>query len=169
MMVSSFHHFIILAYQMVRRYTKYAAGSGIPQLLLPLNSQIRDIHLVNHLLQFKDSLNQDFIQYFFVLGGGAMEEKALPFRFLHPSSKRSMTDCRNGIHVFPEEYARHRCRCGVGCRIQYTIGRCCICHWGNWTQIHFNYFRSALLAGVIIAGLRLYKSLTYLYSLDAQA
>ncbi len=157
--------FIILAYQMVRRYAKYAAGSGIPQVTAAIKlSNPKDIHLVNHLLSLKIVLIKILSSIFFVLGGGAIGREG-PTIQISASIFKAIND------RLPEWYPRVSRKnmlvtgaaAGLAAAFNTPLGGV-VFAIEELTQIHFNYFRSALLAGVIIAGFTTLQILgPYLY------
>lgn len=155
----------IIAWRLVTRYAPYSRGSGIPQVSAAIElSNPKTNHKVNKLLGFKVILIKIFSSLILIFGGGAIGREG-------PTIQISASIFKKINDFLPEWYPRISKRnmiitgaaAGLASAFNTPLGGI-VFAIEELTKTHFNFFKSALITGVIIAGLTALNFLgPYLY------
>lgn len=157
--------FFLLAWWLVQRYAPFAKGSGIPQVSAAIElANPRDKHLVNQLLSIRVACVKILSSLIMVLGGGVIGREG-------PTIQISASVFKKINDLLPEWYPKISrqnmivtgAAAGLASAFNTPLGGI-VFTIEELTKTHFNYFKSALLTGVIIAGLTALNLLgPYLY------
>lgn len=144
----------LLALWMITRFAKYAGGSGIPQVsaAIELSNPIHN-HKVNKLLNLKVIVVKLISSLLFVFSGGVIGREG-------PTIQISAAIYKKINDYLPKWYPKISKRnmivtggaAGLASAFNTPLGGI-VFAIEELTKIHFSYFKSALLTGVIIAGL----------------
>lgn len=142
-----------LAFWMIIRFAEYARGSGIPQVIasIELSNPIHN-YKVNKLLNLKVLVIKILSSLVMVFGGGAIGREG-------PTIQVSATIYKKINDFLPEWYPKISKRnmivtgaaAGLASAFNTPLGGI-VFAIEELTKTHFNFFKSALLTGVIIAG-----------------
>ena len=155
----------VLAWWIVQRYAPYARGSGIPQVTaaIELSNPINS-YRVNVLLSLKVIFIKILSSLIMVFGGGVIGREG-------PTIQISATIFKKINDFLPAWYPKISKRnmivtgaaAGLAAAFNTPLGGI-VFAIEELTKIHFSFFKSALLTGVIIAGLTALNFLgPYLY------
>ena len=143
-----------LALWVITRFATYARGSGIPQVsaAIELSNPIHN-HKVNKLLNLKVIVVKVISSLVFVFGGGVIGREG-------PTIQISAAIYKKINDYLPKWYPKISKRnmivtgaaAGLASAFNTPLGGI-VFAIEELTKIHFSYFKSALLTGVIIAGL----------------
>ncbi|MBL7712209.1 MAG: chloride channel protein [Chitinophagaceae bacterium] len=155
----------LLAWWLVQRYAPFAKGSGIPQVSAAIElANPRDKHLVNRLLSIRVACVKVLSSLVMVLGGGLIGREG-------PTIQISASIFKKINDLLPEWYPKISrqnmiitgAAAGLASAFNTPLGGI-VFAIEELTKTHFSYFKSALLTGVIIAGLTALNLLgPYLY------
>lgn len=155
----------LLAYWMVDKYAKYAKGSGIPQVTAAIQlSTPRNYEKADRLLNLRILFIKFFSSLTMALGGGAIGREG-------PTIQIAATVFRKINNLLPAWYPKISkqnmlvtgAAAGLAAAFNTPLGGI-VFAIEELTSRHFNFFKSALLTGVIIAGLTALNLLgPYLY------
>ncbi len=160
-----FHHaswlFFILtplcfwvAWRLVVKYAPFARGSGIPQVMASIElANPKHNHKVNHFLSIKLVIIKVVSSLIMVLGGGAIGREG-------PTIQISAAIFKKINDLLPEWYPKISRRnmiitgaaAGLASAFNTPLGGI-VFAIEELTKTHLNFFKSALLTGVIISGL----------------
>ncbi|MCD8528721.1 MAG: chloride channel protein [Chitinophagales bacterium] len=160
----------VLAWWVVKQWAPYARGSGIPQVTaaIELNNK-KEKEKVNHLLSLRISLVKILSSLLLIFGGGVIGREG-------PTIQVSASIFRKINDVLPKWYPKISrsymiitgAAAGLAAAFNTPLGGI-VFAIEELTKTHFNYFKSALLTGVIIAGITALGILgPYLYIGDPQ-
>jgi len=144
----------VMAWWMVYRYAPYAKGSGIPQVTAAIElANPKHAYKVNDLLSLRILFVKICSSLVLVLGGGAIGREG-PTIQLSASIFKKLND------LLPAWYPKLSKRnmivtgaaAGLASAFNTPLGGI-VFAIEELTKTHFSYFKSALLTGVIIAGL----------------
>ncbi len=154
-----------LAWWLVVRYAPFARGSGIPQVTAAIElTNPKTKHLVNHLLSLKLVVIKVFSSLIMVVGGGAIGREG-------PTIQISAAIFKKINDLLPAWYPKISKRnmiitgaaAGLASAFNTPLGGI-VFAIEELTKTHLNFFKSALLTGVIISGLTALNLLgPYLY------
>ncbi len=155
----------VLAWWIVQRYAPYARGSGIPQVTaaIELSNPINS-YKVNVLLSLRVIFIKVLSSLIMVFGGGVIGREG-------PTIQISATIFKKINDILPAWYPKISKRnmivtgaaAGLAAAFNTPLGGI-VFAIEELTKIHFSFFKSALLTGVIIAGLTALNFLgPYLY------
>ncbi len=155
----------VLAWWLVARFAPYARGSGIPQVTAAIElSNPKHAYMVNALLNLKIILLKVVSSLVMVFGGGIIGREG-PTIQICASIFKKIND------LLPDWYPKISRRnmivtggaAGLAAAFNTPLGGI-VFAIEELTKTHFSFFKSALLSGVIIAGLTaLYFLGPYLY------
>lgn len=155
----------VLSWLIVSKYAPYARGSGIPQVSASIElSNPRKYHLVNRFLSLKILFIKIASSLIMVLGGGAVGREG-PTIQIAGSIFKKIND------ILPDWYPKISKKnmlitgaaSGLAAAFNTPLGGI-VFTIEELTKTHFSYFKSALITGVIIAGLTALNILgPYLY------
>ncbi len=155
----------VLSYWIVQKYAPYAKGSGIPQVTAAIElTNPKQNYIVNKLLSLKIIFIKVCSSLVMVMGGGAIGREG-PIIQISASIFKKINDC------LPEWYPKISKRnmivtgaaAGLASAFNTPLGGI-VFAIEELTKTHFSFFKSALLTGVIIAGLTALNLLgPYLY------
>lgn len=155
----------VISWWLVHKYAPYARGSGIPQVSASIElANPKKYHLVNKLLGFRILLIKIFSSLVMVFGGGVVGREG-PTIQIAGSIFKKIND------LLPEWYPKISKKnmlitgaaSGLAAAFNTPLGGI-VFAIEELTKTHFSFFKSALLTGVIIAGLTALNILgPYLY------
>ncbi|MFZ1786435.1 MAG: chloride channel protein [Ferruginibacter sp.] len=155
----------LLALWVVTKFAKYAGGSGIPQVTAAIElTNPKHNYKVNPLLSFKVLIVKVISSLLVVFGGGVVGREG-------PTIQISATIYKKINDYLPNWYPKISKRnmivtgaaAGLASAFNTPLGGI-VFAIEELTKIHFSFFKSALLTGVIIAGLTALNFLgPYLY------
>lgn len=155
----------VLAWKLVDRYSNYAKGSGIPQVVTAIElATPKNKHKIRELLSLKVIWVKISSSLLMVFGGGVIGREG-PMIQISASVFKKIND------ILPEWYPKISKKnmlitgaaAGLASAFNTPLGGI-VFAIEELTKTHLNYFKSALLTGVIIAGLTaLYFLGPYLY------
>lgn len=155
----------LLAWWLVQKYAPFAKGSGIPQVSAAIElSNPKHNYKVNKLLSIRVAFIKMASSLIMVLGGGVIGREG-------PTIQISATIFKKINDFLPEWYPKISkqnmivtgAAAGLASAFNTPLGGI-VFAIEELTKTHFNYFKSALLTGVIIAGLTALNLLgPYLY------
>jgi len=155
----------IAAWWLVKKYAPYARGSGIPQVSAAIElTNPKQNYKVGPLLNFKVIFTKIFSSIILVFGGGAIGREG-------PTIQISAAIFKKINDLLPTWYSKVSKRnmivtgaaAGLAAAFNTPLGGI-VFAIEELTKTHFSFFKSALLTGVIIAGLTaLYFLGPYLY------
>lgn len=155
----------VLAWWMVVKFSPYARGSGIPQVTAAIElSNPANNHKVNKLLSLKIIFIKVFSSLVMIFGGGVIGREG-PTIQISASIFKTINDFLP--EWFPKVSKRNMivtgAAAGLASAFNTPLGGI-VFAIEELTKTHFNFFKSALLTGVIIAGLTALNFLgPYLY------
>ena len=155
----------VLAWWLVIKYSPYARGSGIPQVVAAIElSNPSHNYKVNKLLSFKVIFIKILSSLVMIFGGGVIGREG-------PTIQISASIFKKINDLLPAWYPKISKRnmivtgaaAGLASAFNTPLGGI-VFAIEELTKTHFNFFKSALLTGVIIAGLTALNLLgPYLY------
>ncbi len=155
----------LLALWVVTKFAEYARGSGIPQVSAAIElTSPKHHHKVSRLLNFKVLIVKVISSLVMVFGGGVVGREG-------PTIQISATIYKKINDLLPKWYPKISKRnmivtgaaAGLASAFNTPLGGI-VFAIEELTKIHFSFFKSALLTGVIIAGLTALNFLgPYLY------
>lgn len=155
----------VLSWWIVSRYAPYARGSGIPQVSAAIElTNPRHIYKVNVLLSLRIVFLKILSSLIMIFGGGVIGREG-------PTIQISASIFKKINDLLPEWYPKISKRnmivtgaaAGLAAAFNTPLGGI-VFAIEELTKTHFSYFKSALLTGVIIAGLTALNFLgPYLY------
>lgn len=155
----------LMAWWLVQKYAPFARGSGIPQVSAAIElSNPRQHHRVNHLLSLRVAVVKICSSLIMVLGGGVIGREG-------PTIQISASIFKKINDLLPDWYPKISrqnmivtgAAAGLASAFNTPLGGI-VFAIEELTKTHFSYFKSALLTGVIIAGLTALNLLgPYLY------
>jgi H+/Cl- antiporter ClcA len=144
----------MLSWWLVKRFAPYARGSGIPQVSAAIElSNPRHSRMINPLLSIRVILVKVFSSLILVFGGGAIGREG-------PTIQISASIFKKINEMLPAWYPRISkqnmivtgAAAGLASAFNTPLGGI-VFAIEELTKTHFSFFKSALLTGVIIAGL----------------
>lgn len=155
----------LIAWWLVQKYAPFARGSGIPQVSAAIElSNPKHNYKVNKLLSIRVALVKIISSVIMVLGGGVIGREG-------PTIQISASIFKRINDLLPDWYPKISkqnmivtgAAAGLASAFNTPLGGI-VFAIEELTKTHFNYFKSALLTGVIIAGLTALNLLgPYLY------
>ncbi len=155
----------VLAWMIVSKYAPYSRGSGIPQVSAAIElSNPKHAYKVNVLLSFRIIFIKILSSLIMVFGGGAIGREG-------PTIQISASIFKKINDLLPTWYSKISKRnmivtgaaAGLAAAFNTPLGGI-VFAIEELTKTHFSFFKSALLTGVIIAGLTALNFLgPYLY------
>lgn len=155
----------LLAWWLVNKFSPYARGSGIPQVSAAIElANPRRYHKVNLLLSLKIIFIKIISSLIFVFGGGVIGREG-------PTIQISASIFKKVNDMLPEWFPKISKQnmivtggaAGLAAAFNTPLGGI-VFAIEELTKTHFNFFKSALLTGVIISGLTALSILgPYLY------
>lgn len=155
----------VLAWWVVKKYSPYSRGSGIPQVVAALElSSEKDRSKISKLLDLKVIIVKMASSLIMIFGGGAIGREG-------PTIQISASIFKKINDYLPEWYPKISAKtmivtgaaAGLASAFNTPLGGI-VFAIEELTKTHFNFFKSALLTGVIIAGLTALNLLgPYLY------
>ena len=155
----------VLAWWLVKKYSPYAKGSGIPQVTAAIElANPKHNYKVNKLLSLRVLFIKIVSSLVMILGGGVVGREG-------PTIQISASIFKKINDLLPEWYPKISKRnmivtgaaAGLASAFNTPLGGI-VFAIEELTKTHFSYFKSALLTGVIIAGLTALNILgPYLY------
>ena len=155
----------LVGWWLVNRYAPFARGSGIPQVSAAIDlSNPRHNHKVSRLLSLRVLFIKVISSLFVILGGGVIGREG-------PTIQISASIFKQINRMLPAWYPKISKRnmivtgaaAGLASAFNTPLGGI-VFAIEELTKTHFNFFKSALLTGVIIAGLTALNLLgPYLY------
>ena len=155
----------LLAWWLVVKYAPFSRGSGIPQVTASLElSNPKNSHTVNKLLSIRVAFIKIISSVVLVFGGGVTGREG-PTIQIAASIFKKINDWLP--HWYPKISKRNMivtgAAAGLAAAFNTPLGGI-VFAIEELTKTHFNYFKSALLTGVIIAGITALNLLgPYLY------
>ncbi len=144
----------VLAWYIVQRWAPYARGSGIPQVTAAIElSTPRYTRFTNKLLGFRIIVVKVISSLVMILGGGAIGREGPTIQIAASIFKKIN---RMLPHWYPKISKRNMivtgAAAGLAAAFNTPLGGI-VFTIEELTKTHFSFFKSALLTGVIVAGL----------------